>query len=291
MLTSPAGTAAPQTTAPARDAEATERRFKFGQNWQRYSRHIDDARIAEAEGSLQSMLGRERLDGMRFIDIGSGSGLFSLAARRLGATVHSFDYDHDSVAATAHLRERYRSSDAGWAVEQGSVLDRAYLARLGQFDVVYSWGVLHHTGAMWEACENASRLVAPGGTLFISLYNDQGTWSGRWKKIKRFYCSGPVGRAIVLGAYLPLRTLRFLAADLVWGRNPLARYSGAGRRRGMSQFHDIIDWVGGYPFEVARPEQVFEFFERRGFRMIRLRTVGGSVGCNEFVFRREGGEA
>jgi 2-polyprenyl-3-methyl-5-hydroxy-6-metoxy-1,4-benzoquinol methylase len=110
------------------------------------------------------MLKVERLDGKSFLDIGSGSGLFSLAARRLGARVHSFDYDQQSVACTAELRRRYFPSAGDWVVERGSALDRDYLARLGTFDVVYSWGVLHHTGDMWRALENVKPLVAERGT-------------------------------------------------------------------------------------------------------------------------------
>jgi 2-polyprenyl-6-hydroxyphenyl methylase/3-demethylubiquinone-9 3-methyltransferase len=133
------------------------------------------------------MLQVERLDGLRFLDIGSGSGLSSLAARRLGARVHSFDYDAQSVACTSELRRRYFPADDRWTVERGSALDADYLRRLGQFDIVYSWGVLHHTGQMWHALENAVIPVAQSGKLFIAIYNDTGTQSRRWHAIKRIY--------------------------------------------------------------------------------------------------------
>lgn len=272
----------------SRHAGEVERgeRFAFGENWTRFLRVVDEQRIDAAVTSLASRLGTSSLSGMSVLDIGSGSGLFSLAAHRLGARVHSFDYDASSVACTRELRRRFASDDGSWTVDQGSVLDREYLASLGGFDVVYSWGVLHHTGDMWTACENAAAVVSPGGKLFIALYNDQGNWSHRWRRIKKLYCSGPTGRALVLGTIIPAFVLRGLAADLLWMRNPAARYIGYRANRGMSVVHDWVDWLGGYPFEFAKPELVFEFFEARGLRLRGLTTCGGSVGCNEFVFER-----
>ena len=153
--------------APDHAAEVrTGQRFEFGANWARFLTTLNDERIAEAERSLVRWLGRERLDGLTFLDAGSGSGLFSLAARRLGATVTSFDYDPQSVACTSTLRERYFAGDPDWTVQRGSVLDPAFLAGLGTFDIVYSWGVLHHTGAMWDAIANTAQRVAPGGQYY-----------------------------------------------------------------------------------------------------------------------------
>ncbi|MDQ3997802.1 MAG: class I SAM-dependent methyltransferase [Gemmatimonadota bacterium] len=261
-------------------------RFAFGENWDRFLRVLTDERIAAAERSLREMLEVDDLRGQRFLDVGSGSGLFSLAARRLGARVRSFDYDATSVMCTAELKRRHYGNDADWTVDRGSVLDRRYLELLGAYDVVYAWGVLHHTGAMWQAFENVTTLVAPGGRLFLAVYNDQGAWSSRWRRIKRLYCSGPLGRAVVCATWIPAVVARDLAADLVWRRNPVKRYTEYKRTRGMSVVHDWIDWLGGYPFEVAKPEQVFAFFRDCGFTLQRMKTCGGSVGCNEFVFRR-----
>ena len=165
--------------------------FEFGANWEVFIESISEERIAAAELSLGRMLGSVSVDGISFLDIGSGSGLFSLAAHRLGALVHSFDRDSLSVACTKKLYELYASNDSKWTVEEGSILDSDYLNNLGQFDVVYSWGVLHHTGDMWSALENAARLTAAGGHLFIALYNDQGRASKRWTLIKKVYCSLP----------------------------------------------------------------------------------------------------
>lgn len=266
-------------------------RFRFGENWARFLGVLSDERIGQAERSLAQVLGEPSLTGKTFLDIGSGSGLSSLVARRLGARVHSFDFDPQSVACTAELRRRCFPDDPDWVVESGSALDAAYLERLGRFDIVSSWGVLHHTGAMWKALDLAGQRVAPGGTLFVAIYNDQGAWSPRWQKIKQTYCSSVAGRALVSSAFIPWWILRGVAADLVWQRNPLERYRSYGEGRGMSVWHDWHDWLGGYPFEYAKPEALLDFYRERGFTLEKLVTVGGSVGCNEFVFRKHSGQA
>src|ERR1700722_16009271 len=98
------------TAEHARDIEAGER-FEFGRNWSEFLRLLNQDRIDSAEKSLKQMLGMENLEGRSFVDIGSGSGLFSLAARNLGARVHSFDYDPYSVASTTELKRRYHPTD------------------------------------------------------------------------------------------------------------------------------------------------------------------------------------
>jgi 2-polyprenyl-6-hydroxyphenyl methylase/3-demethylubiquinone-9 3-methyltransferase len=251
---------------------------------------LNEERFLEAEKSLKQMLEVDDLKGKSFIDIGSGSGLFSLAARRLGAMVYSFDYDPFSVACTLELRRRYFPDDANWTIEQGDVLDREYLNSLGKYYVVYSWGVLHHTGNMWQALENVVPLVRNGGKLFISIYNDQGNASRRWRALKKFYnrSSKSVRLMIVLEVGVMSQTYAALVR-LYQGQNPLPFKAWADRKkkRGMSTWHDLVDWVGGYPFEVAKPEEVFDFYRKRGFELSRLKTCGGGLGCNEFVFIRK----
>jgi SAM-dependent methyltransferase len=250
---------------------------------------MSEARIADAERSLRTMLGLDDLKSRSFLDIGCGSGLFSLAAMRLGAErVHSFDYDADSVTTTERLRARFAANPDTWTVEQGDATDLGYCESLGTFDVVYAWGVLHHTGAMWLGMENAVARVAPGGLFFVAIYNDQGRASGRWREIKRLYnrLPAPVRTPYAVAVMLPLELRMFFGATL--RGHPWSYVQGwtQARERGMSRWHDLLDWVGGYPFEVAKPERIFAFCRARGLELVALATCGGGLGCNQFVFRR-----
>jgi 2-polyprenyl-6-hydroxyphenyl methylase/3-demethylubiquinone-9 3-methyltransferase len=54
----------------------------------------------------------------------------------------------------------------------------------------------------------------------------------------------------------------------------------------MSIYRDVVDWIGGFPFETAKPETIFRFYRDRGFVLEELTTCGSRHGCNEFVFRK-----
>jgi SAM-dependent methyltransferase len=265
---------------------------QFGENWESFQRVLTPRRIAEAERSLVEMLAVNDLAGKSFLDIGSGSGLSSLAARRLGARVHSFDNDPRSVACTRALKDRFCSGDPRWTIDEASVLDRGYLESLARFDVVYSWGVLHHTGALRQAMENAALPVAPGGQLFIALYNHQPLWTPVHTALKRAYAAGPrpLGWLVAAGS-ISFYATRGFVKDLVLLRNPLARFRNYDRLRGMSWWHDQWDWIVGYPFETAAPASVVEFYRQRGFQLARMTTVGRGSGCNQFVFARSTADA
>jgi len=262
-------------------------RFAFGENWLRFLVILDEERIVQAEQSLSEMLKMKDLQGKQFLDIGSGSGLFSLAARRLGAKVHSFDYDTQSVECTKEVKRRHFPDDPDWTVEQGSVLDSEYSETLGQWDIVYSWGVLHHTGNMSQALNNVSNLVCNGGTLFIAIYNNQGRVSKYWLKVKQTYNRLPRGfRWLVLWPATVRLWGPTTIRDLLAGR-PFQTWRNYAKEssRGMSPWRDVVDWVGGLPFEVATPEEIFRFYRDRGFRLEELKTSTGH-GCNEFVFKK-----
>jgi len=275
-------------TTHAQDIKKGER-FGFGENWTNFLGTLNEERIAVAELALGRMLETTSLMGMRFLDAGSGSGLSSLAARQMGATVHSFDYDPESVACTMELKRRYSPDDLQWTVEEGSVLDRAYLKTTGDFDVVYFWGVLHHTGQMWTAVANVSERCKSDGLLFIAIYNNMGGSSRLWTWIKRTYCKLPsalrIPFALVVTAPIQIWSL---AVHVLQGKGRLYfdYIRNYRERRGMSWWHDQLDWIGGYPYEDAKPDEVFRFLRERGFSLVNMTTHGGHIGCNEFVFRK-----
>jgi 2-polyprenyl-6-hydroxyphenyl methylase/3-demethylubiquinone-9 3-methyltransferase len=155
---------------------------------------------------------------------------------------------------------------------------------VGQFDFVYSWGVLHHTGAMWEAFARVVPLVKAGGILVVAIYNDQEGDSRRWLMVKRAYNILPAwAKWMVLWPAFVRLWGKTILRDLLRG-NPFQSWKQYGSERGMSPWRDVVDWVGGYPFEVAKPEAIFDYFTARGFVLKKLKTCGGGHGCNEFVF-------
>jgi SAM-dependent methyltransferase len=257
--------------------------FAFGENWARFLTSLTDEQIEHATQSVSTLVGCDLRD-KTFVDIGSGSGLFSLAARKLGARVHSFDYDPHSVACTEELRRRFSSSgDEDWTVQQGSVLDQRYLATLGQFDVVFSWGVLHHTGSMWVAIENAARLVRAGGLFVIGIYNFRGGRRGTaaWAKLKRWYCKAPRWQQLSWECAYVAWKLTSLAAV---GRNPIRMIREYHARRGMSWRRDATDWLGGYPYEAATPGEILEFVRRKFNFVLVKQNIDCHLGVSEFVF-------
>jgi 2-polyprenyl-3-methyl-5-hydroxy-6-metoxy-1,4-benzoquinol methylase len=279
------------TAAGPLTAATTGHRFEFGENWRRFLDVLDENRILEASKSLQRLLDSNTLAGRRFLDVGCGSGLFSLAAVRLGADhVRSFDVDPESVACARELQRRWAPEVTTWQIEPGDILDTQYVSSLGTFDVVYSWGVLHHTGDMWSALANVDKVVSETGWLCVAIYNDQGRRSRMWRRVKRIYnvLPEPAKTPYAVTVMLPREAMTAFAATVrLRPGSYVSSWSSYGRQRGMSRWHDLIDWVGGYPFEVAKPEEIFRFFRARGFALRELVTCGGGLGNNQFVFERE----
>ncbi len=259
-------------------------RFTFGENWSAFLKTLDNERIKVAENSLKEMLGMEDLKDKTFLDIGCGSGIFSLSAKNLGADVHSLDFDPSSVGCAQFLKEKYYPQ-SNWIVEEGSALDTDYIRSLGKFDIVYSWGVLHHTGNMMLALQNAILPVKEGGTLFISIYNEQGWKSRFWLRVKKMYNKNAFGKALMIAIFFPIYILLGLIPDILRLRNPFKRYTEYKKNRGMSMVHDWYDWLGGLPFEVATPEFLVDFYKKEGFYLEKIKTIN-SLGTNQFVFSK-----
>jgi 2-polyprenyl-6-hydroxyphenyl methylase/3-demethylubiquinone-9 3-methyltransferase len=260
-------------------------RFEFGKNWQKFLKTLNKQKITNAKNSLKNIFLVENFRGKTFLDVGSGSGLFSLSALELGAKeVYSFDYDEYSVYATQQLKEKFYPNSS-WQISRGDVLCDEFISNLRQYDYVYAWGVLHHTGNMYKAFENVSKLVKKDGYLVVAIYNTQ-LQTPIWKVIKKTYIKSPSFIRIIMNVFF---TFYFWSGlflyDIVRFRSPVSRYKNS--TRGMSLYTDVVDWIGGYPFETAKPEEVFEFFKEKGFRLEKIITVGGKMGCNEFLLKKE----
>jgi SAM-dependent methyltransferase len=266
--------------------------FAFGRNWQLFLRSIDDERVAVARQSLTEFMDLPDLKGKTFLDVGCGSGLFSYAAFTLAAErIVSFDLDPFSVECCRYMRSKANELDR-WDVLSGSILDEAFIATLGTFDVVYAWGVLHHTGRMWDAIAHAARLVKPGGYLYLALYNKVAGRNGSaswihsfWLSVKKLYNAYPKVGMYVLE---PLAMSAYVAMVLARGENPVTHVQNYRSNRGMSWHTDARDWLGGYPYEFATVEEVFTFVKREfpDFNLVNLKTTSGR-GLNWFLFQRQ----
>lgn len=261
--------------------------YWFGKNWKQFlDENYSAARLLEAEKSLKSLFGENGLTGKTFLDIGCGSGLFSLAAWRLGAAqITSIDVDRDSVECCRQLANQADKKDSReWNIVHGSILDQAFINGLPKCDVVYSWGVLHHTGNMYQAIENAGKLVSPGGMFMIGIYNWQGGRQGTvvWQKLKKWYCAAPRWQSRLWEwSYIAWKVL-YMVLVL---RNPITHIQDYQQNRGMSWFRDVSDWLGGYPYEAATPEEILDFGRNRfGFELIKQK-INCALGISEFVFK------
>ncbi len=268
--------------------------FNFGANWKDFLNTVYDTDTLEkAKQSLKDFFECENLNGKTFIDIGCGSGLFSLAAFELGAEkIVSMDIDIDSVECCKYLHNQ-KDEPNNWQVVLGSALDADFMKQLGQFDLVYSWGVLHHTGKMWQAIDNCINLVKPNGLFYIAIYNKINDWSffkdGRfgnsefWLLEKKIYNKLPtILKNFVNSSAMFLLILVYLCTF----RNPFYWINHHRTLRGMSWKTDIIDWLGGYPYEYATTCEIFKFFKDRSFVLKNLKTNGGGLLNNEFLFQK-----
>lgn len=269
-----------------------EDHFAFGQNWAEYAKKVTEEEIVEAERGLQRLLGQDRLDGLRFIDIGCGSGIHCLAALRLGASeVLAIDLDPDSVKTTEAMLLRNAPANTHWRVHEMSVLELDPDLH-GTYDVVYSWGVLHHTGAMFEALERAAKVTAQHGQFVFALYRR--VWADFfWRWEKRWYSkASPAAQRRARSLYVALFRLAYAAT----GRNFSSYVERYASNRGMHYYHDVHDWLGGYPYESILPHEVEHLMTTLGFSRVRSFVQRGRIfgrasgilgsGCDEYVYRK-----
>ena len=259
--------------------------FEFGENWRNYAKTIDQKRIDFAIEGVRKLF-PDGLAGNTFLDIGCGSGLHSLAALALGAaSVTAIDIDENSVGTTQEFLSK-RAPDSKWAAKIASIFD-ASPDELGRFDIVYSWGVLHHTGDMWRAIERATEFVNSGGRLAIAIYSTTACDS-MWKAEKRFYSQAP--RPIQWGIR-QIYMMAFLAGQTLLGRNPISYVRNYSEMRGMNFSNDAHDWLGGYPYETATATEIRDRICKLGFAELRSFPLPESFGlfgsgCHEFVFQK-----
>jgi 2-polyprenyl-6-hydroxyphenyl methylase/3-demethylubiquinone-9 3-methyltransferase len=263
-------------------------KFGFGENWETFiQEYLSEERVEDAKESLTDFYDIDSFEGRSFVDVGCGSGLFSYAAYKLGAEeVLSFDVDTDSVRATRKLYHQIGSPD-NWTVEEGNILDDDYVSTLGTFDLVYSWGVLHHTGAMYESIDAALSLAAENAQAYFAIYNRHQRRPLRsvdWREIKRFY--NQHGKAIRL-ALLGLYVVYWSAYQLKQGNNPISEAKRYGEgARGMAFLPDAVDWLGGYPYEYATVEEITDYIESNTTFSVQKVNEHGGLACNEYLLTR-----
>lgn len=257
--------------------------FSFGKNWADFvAANFSDERVEVAKKHLMEFLRLPDLKGKYFLDIGSGSGIHSLAAVRAGAAkIVSLDVDPFSVKTTSYIRENF-GKGVDWTVLEGSILDPSFFQKIQPADVCYSWGVLHHTGKMWDAIKNAATLRKTDGLFYIALYTTDSK-SDYWTKTKiKYNATSNLGKRYMEARYVA----RPFMIHLLKGRNFLRTVREHKKTRGMSYMTDVRDWLGGYPYEHATPQEVLLFGrEQLGLDLVNLKT---GEACTEYLFARPG---
>jgi len=262
---------------------STSKQFDFGQNWKNFSKNkLDEQKIEQAQRDFIELVKGIELENKTFIDIGFGQGLGLLTSAKLGAKSVGVDIN-TKCKETLEFNKAHFSElkEVNIPVIVGSVLDKGVMQQIKDvhetYDVIHSWGVLHHTGKMWEAIDNSCQLVKSKGKFILAIYNKH--WSSKsWYYIKKLYNFSPgiIRHLMVYFFYVVI----FMAKFLVTFKNPLKK------ERGMNFYYDVVDWVGGYPYEYASKEEVVTYMQTKGFDLIKYRAAEVPTGCNEFVFEK-----
>jgi SAM-dependent methyltransferase len=265
-----------------------ESRFAFGDNWASYAKRVGEAQIESARQELLKLLPAAAFAGRSFLDIGCGSGLHAVAAARLGVRhVLAIDLNQKSVATTEALLARY-AGGVPWTVRRADVFD-LQPRQHGRYDIVYSWGVLHHTGDVTEALGKAAALVTTGGYFAFALYRPT-RLDRLWVAEKRWYAkAGPRRQRLARAVYVGL-----LRAGLALTGRSFKTHVDSYKARGMDFGHDVHDWLGGYPYQTIGAVEIEALLTPLGLRKVREFAVSRSAiplgvfgsGCDEFVYRR-----
>ncbi len=250
--------------------------FTFGRNWLDYVRSRVTADVVQSHvhdlSKIYKSIGLD-IAGKSVIDVGCGSGLSSLSFALMNPKkLLSIDIDHDSVGATAICRSMlptHHKSD--WNIEQKSVFELNHDD--GVFDLVYSWGVLHHTGDVWSAVKRCQSILAPGGYLHLALYRSGDRYTEHIRQKTSFMVMSRDEKVRVLYDYL----------------NALFISKGASvfdfDERGMNRFHDALDWFGGFPYEVVDPEVLGQYLQSCSIRQLYFREANQG-GCFVYIGRK-----
>lgn len=258
--------------------------FSFGENWLSFNddlfrRQTEQEAVRLAALDIEKWLGRSEVAGRTVIDVGCGSGLHSLVFFLMGASrVFSIDVDPRSIEATRLFWKKF-GSPSNWEIMQGSTLDANFLSSLGLFDIVYSWGVLHHTGAMWRAIDLCTNLIAHNGRFWISLYTAGPNYASHLALKRRYNAATILQKRFIVARIITRR----MANRVRSAKNPFTWNEK--KARGMDSYHDLLDWLGGLPYEVANRQEVESFCRQRGLRLIRDEPRGEGA-CSIYLFSR-----
>jgi len=253
--------------------------FSFGENWTDFNKHVTEEEILKAQKDLVYWIGKDNISGKRILDMGCGSGIHSLCLYNLGAgELISFDYDPYSVSATKEYWEK-KDKPSNWKIFQGSVLDKDFIGQLGNFDLVYSWGVLHHTGSMWQAINNALSMVKDHGLFYLTIYKDD-NYEHSIKVKEQYNASSAFGKKRIIYKEI----MKIMARRTLGFKNPFTWNRKLDR--GMNTYHDLIDWLGGLPYEAASEDEFLQWGIANKLQLKRIWCSNGKGSCNYYLFQR-----
>jgi len=267
-----------------------KKHFAFGKNWDLYSRQINSSHIESSKKDLISLIQLESLEGMRVLDIGSGSGVHSLSLMLLGCKdLIALDYDANYVSTTNRVLSG-KSFKGNFQVMQADILKHIPGIDGHTFDLVYSWGVLHHTGDMMKGIDRSISYVKPGGLIALALYRKT-PFCTFWRIEKFIYSKSPeIFQVISQKVY---EFFFGLGIKIKTGQTLRDYRLSYFQKRGMDFSRDVHDWLGGYPYESIDPDVLIQYMEQRGFTVLNSNIskkqsgILGS-GCDEFLFKNKG---